>query len=94
MPSRIAILRRKVDLGEYELTAHAKDEMEQDGFTIQDVKSAIRSGRIITVRRDRFGRRVFGVVGTAEDARRLHVVSRLTEVEKRVRIITVFAQST
>lgn len=44
MASRIANLRRRVNHGEYELTAHAKDEMEQDGFAIQDVKSAIRFG--------------------------------------------------
>jgi hypothetical protein len=48
---RMADFRRKVALGEYELTHHAKDEMEQDGFTIQDVKAAVYSGRIVAMQR-------------------------------------------
>ena len=47
MASRIGILRRKVALGQYELTDHAKQGMEQDGFTIGDVKAGAtqRHGR-------------------------------------------------
>jgi len=43
MASRIGILRRKVALGQYELTDHAKQGMEQDGFTIGDVKAGATS---------------------------------------------------
>jgi len=35
--SRLAIFRQKIAFGAYELSGHAKDEMEQDGFTIRDV---------------------------------------------------------
>lgn len=51
MASRIAALRRKVALGDYELSGHAKTEMEQDGFTIRDVKAALYTGRIVATQR-------------------------------------------
>ena len=91
MGSRIATLRQKVAFGAYELSGHAKDEMEQDGFTIQDVKSAIYSGRIVAVQRHARGARKFVVAGRAEDRRRMRLVCRLTD-GGRLRIITVFAE--
>ena len=63
MASRIADLRRKVALGHYELTGHAKDEMEQDGFTIRDIKAAVYSGKIVATQRYGSGRRKFVVRG-------------------------------
>ncbi len=90
MGSRIGHLRRKVALGDYELTGHAREEMEQDGFTIRDVKSAIYSGRIVVTQRHARGRRKSVVTGHAEDGRALRLVCRLTP-SGRLRIITVFA---
>lgn len=91
MPSRIGLFRRKVILGLYELTSHAKEEMEQDGFTIRDVKSAVYSGRIAGTQRHGRGRRKHVVSGRAEDRRRLRLIVRLTD-SGRLRIITVFAE--
>ena len=91
MPSRIGLFRRKVALGLYELTAHAKEEMEQDGFTIRDVKSAVYSGRIIGTQRHGRGRRKHLVSGRGEDGRRMRLVVRLTE-SGHLRIITLFAE--
>jgi len=90
MASRIGDFRRKVALGEYELTGHAKQEMEQDGFTIFDVKSAVFSGRIVSVQRHGRVRRKHVIQGTACDGRALQAVCRVTE-SGRLRIITVFA---
>lgn len=90
MGSVMGQLRRKVAFGDYELTGHAKDEMEQDGFTIQDVKSAIYNGRITARQRHGSARRKFVVSGRARDGRGLHVVCRFTD-SGRVRVITVFA---
>lgn len=87
--SRIGELRSKVATGQFELTGHAKDEMEEDGFTIQDVKSAIYSGRIIARQRHGPGRIKFGVLGKAADGRDMCVVCRLTD-SGRLRVITVF----
>ena len=87
--SRIGDLRRKIALGDYELTGHAKDEMEQDGFTVLDVKAAIYTGRIVSVQRHGRGRHKMVVAGKAEDNRSLRVVCRLTS-SGRLRIITLF----
>lgn len=91
MGSRIATLRQKVAFGHFELTGHAKDEMEQDGFTVADVKSAIYSGRIVAVQRHGRGTRKLVVAGRTEARRRLRLVCRLTETG-RLRVITVFAE--
>ncbi len=90
MASRIGNLRRKVALGHYELTGHAKDEMEQEGFTIVDVKAAVYSGIITSTQRHGPGPRKLVVTGTAGDGRELRLVCRLTPTG-RLRIITVFA---
>ncbi|MFH0983375.1 MAG: DUF4258 domain-containing protein [Planctomycetota bacterium] len=89
MASRMLDFRRKVALGQYELTGHAKQEMEQDGFTIRDIKAAIHSGRIVTTQRHGRGRRKYVVRGNSADQRGLVLVCRLTEM-RRLRIVTVF----
>lgn len=89
MASRMVDFRRKVALGHYELTGHAKDEMEQDGFTIRDIKAAIYSGRIVATQRRGQGRRKYRVRGRSEDQRDLTLVCRVTE-SGRLRVITVF----
>ena len=89
MASRMVDFRRKVALGHYELTGHAKDEMEQDGFTIRDIKTAVYSGRIVATQRQGRGRRKYRVRGRSEDQRDLTLVCRLTE-SGRLRVITVF----
>lgn len=89
MASRIADFRRKVALGNYELTGHAKDEMEQDGFTIQDIKAALYSGSIVTTQRHGRGPRKYVVRGRSVDRRSLTLVCRLTGLG-RLRVITVF----
>jgi uncharacterized DUF497 family protein len=88
--SRIGQFRRKVALGQYELTGHAKEEMEQEGFSIQDVKSAVYAGRIVMTQRHGREPRKFVLRGKAVDGRGLSLVCRLT-ASRRLRIITVFS---
>ena len=64
--------------------------MEQEGFTILDVKSAIHTGRILVTQRHGGRPRKFVVRGKATDGRRLHLVCRLTSL-RRLRVITVFS---
>ena len=90
MGSRVTVFRRKVALGEYELTGHAKDEMEQDGFTIVDVKSAIYNGRAVATQRRPASTKRYVLQGRALDGRRMRLVCRLTS-SGLLRIITVFA---
>ncbi len=91
MGSSIAAIRRKIAFGHYELTSHAKEEMEADGFSVLDVKSAVYSGRIVATQRHARGRRKFVVTGRAGDGRSLSLVCRMTQ-SGRVRVITVFAR--
>ncbi|MFH1108524.1 MAG: hypothetical protein V1790_04900 [Planctomycetota bacterium] len=51
MGSKIGEFRRKVAFGAYELTGHAKDEMEEDGRRLRLVCRLLESGRlrVITV---------------------------------------------
>jgi len=88
--SRIQLFRRKIALGEYELTGHAKEEMEQDWLTIADVKAAIYNGRIVRTQRHGTSRRKDIVEGRSMDERRMRLVCRLTE-SRLLRIITIFA---
>lgn len=90
MASRINVFRRKVALGRYELTGHAKDEMEQDGFTIQDLKAGVYSGRIVAMQRHGRGLKKYVVRGKALDNRGIGLVCRLTQ-RGNLRFITVFA---
>ncbi len=89
MASRLTQFKRKVALGHYELTAHAKVEMEQDGFAISDVKLAVYNGRILKRQRHRGSPVKYVVQGKAADGRTLRLVCRVTG-SKRLRIITVF----
>jgi len=91
MGSVIGQLRRKIAFGDYELTGHAKDEMEQDGLTIQDVKTALYNGKIAARQRHGVGRRKLVVSGRARDGRGVRIVCRFTE-SGRVRVITVFVE--
>ncbi len=71
------------------MTAHAKDEMEQDGFAISDVKLAVYNGRILKRQRHRGSPVKYVVQGKAADGRKLRLVCRVTGT-KKLRIITVF----
>jgi len=90
MASRINLFRRKVAAGQYELTGHANSEMEQDGFTVLDVKSCIYSDGVVSTQRHGSSPRKDVVEGKSSDERRLRVICRLTGLG-RLRIITVFA---
>ena len=45
-------IRAKVRARGYVLTAHAEEEMDEDGLSIFDVESAILTGRIVGRQRD------------------------------------------
>lgn len=90
MGSPIANLRRKIALGQYELSAHAKEELEQDGFSIEDLKAGIYSGRITASQRHGRGPRKHAVQGKATDGRGIVTICRMTVVGT-LRVVTVFA---
>jgi hypothetical protein len=88
--SRIAIFRRKVALGDYELTTHAEEEMQQDDFTMQDVKAGVFSDRIVATQRHCRQPRKDLVHGRSLRKRGIGRVSRLTRTGT-LRTITVFS---
>lgn len=89
--AKIDDLRRKIALGLYELTSHAKLEMQADDFSIQDVKQGIYSGRIVERQRDPVTSTKYSVSGKATDRRKIRIVCRITALGY-LRIITVFEE--
>ena len=54
MPSRIlAKIRARVRLGQYMMTLHAEEEMDEDGFSIFDVENVLLTGSIVGRQTDR-----------------------------------------
>lgn len=89
--AKIADLRRKIALGLYELTSHAKIEMQADDFSLKDVKQGIYSGRIVERQRDPATSTKYSVSGKATDGRKIRIICRLTALGY-LRIITVFEE--
>ncbi|MGH7450289.1 MAG: DUF4258 domain-containing protein [bacterium] len=89
--AKIGDLRRKVALGLYELTSHAKLEMQADDFSIKDIKQGIYSGRIVERQRDPLTSTKYCVSGESTEGRRIRIVCRLTDLGY-LRIITVFEE--
>ena len=89
--AKISDLSRKVALGLYELSSHAKIEMQADGFSVDDVKQGIYSGRIIERQRDPLTSTKYCVSGKSSAGRKIGIVCRITELGY-LRIITVFEE--
>jgi hypothetical protein len=83
-------IREKIRLQQYDMSAHAMEEMAEDFLTILDVEAAVSSGQIIRVEKDDSRGTKYIVVGTALD---LHtpvgVVGRFSS-NGRYLIITVY----
>ncbi len=89
--AKIDDLRRKIALGLYELTSHAKLEMQADNFSIKDIRQGIYSGRVVERQRDPSTSTKYCVSGRAADRRKIGIVCRLTALGY-LRIITVFEE--
>lgn len=50
--SRIERIRDKIRLRQYDMSAHAMQEMAEDGLDVEDVERAILRGTIIRMERD------------------------------------------
>jgi len=82
--------REAVRLGNYHVSEHALDEMDEDRLGILDVESAILSGAIVKRQRDRrTGERKSVIEGRARDGRELAAVVKWT-VSGRMALITVY----
>lgn len=91
MPSNdIYRIREKIRLRQYDMTAHATEEMAEDLLTILDVEEAVLNGHIIRVEKDDPRGTKYVVAGTALDQQMpVGVVGRFLS-NGRYLIITVY----
>lgn len=87
--SVIERIRHKIRSREYYLSAHAEEEMAEDGFERKDVENAIFQGFIEEkLTHDVRGTR-YRIEGPAKDGRLMHVLCRFREIGDLI-IITVY----
>lgn len=83
-------IREKIRLRQYDMSAHAMEEMAEDLLTILDVEEAVLGGQIIRIERDDPRGTKYIVVGTALDRQTpVGVVGRFAS-NGRYLIITVY----
>ena len=76
--------------GEYVLSAHVENELEDDGFTDQDLEAAILNGEIVRRERDNLGRPKYIIEGTALDGRGLTAVVQPFQTRHLVVMVTAY----
>jgi len=83
-------IREKIRLRQYDMSAHAMEEMAEDILTILDVEEAVLSGQIVRIERDDPRGTKYIVVGTALDQQTpVGVVGRFASTGSYL-IITVY----
>jgi Domain of unknown function (DUF4258) len=64
--------------GDYLLTDHVRDEMDEDDFSLYDLELGILSGTIVERQRDRVTREAkYRIHGTAIDDREMEIIVKL-----------------
>ena len=88
--SRIERIREKIRLRQYDMSAHAMEEMAEDGLDIEDAERAILQGSIVRIERDDPRGTKYVVQGLAiDDVTLVGVVGRFTSSEQYL-IITIY----
>ena len=88
--SRIERIREKIRLREYDMSAHAMEEMAEDNLDIEDIESAILGGRLSKIDKEGMRGTIYTVKGLGLDQVTLvGVVGRFTTTERYL-IITVY----
>lgn len=88
--SRIERIRQKIRLRQYDMSAHAMEEMAEDGLDILDVEAAILNGRITRIDKDDPRGSRYVVEGLALDRTTLAGVAGRFTGDGRYLIITVY----
>ena len=89
-PNDIYRIREKIRRRQYDMTAHAIEEMAEDLLTILDVEEAVLNGRVIRAEKDDPRGTKYVVAGTAIDQQTpVGVVGRFLG-NGRYLIITVY----
>jgi len=88
--SRLERIRERVQFQQYDMTAHAMEEMAEDELSIGDVVSAVINGNIVRTEKDDPRGEKYIIHGLAVDgATEVGVVGRFV-THDRYLIITVF----
>lgn len=83
-------IREKIRLRQYDMSAHAMEEMAEDLLTILDIEEVILSGQVIRIEKDDLRGTKYVVVGTALDQQTpVGVVGRFASTGRYL-IITVY----
>jgi hypothetical protein len=83
-------IRDKIRLRQYDMSAHAMEEMAEDLLTILDVEEAVLCGQVMRVEKDDPRGTKYVVVGTALDQQTfVGVVGRFASIGRYL-IITVY----
>jgi hypothetical protein len=89
-PSVLDRIKQKIRLRQYDMSAHAMEEMAEDMLTILDVEEAVLSGQIARVEKDDPRGTKYVVVGTALDRQTpVGVVGRFASTGRYL-IVTVY----
>jgi Domain of unknown function (DUF4258) len=81
-------LQALIRQGDYVLSIHVEQELENDGFTEQDLEEAILKGEIVRRERDALGRSKYVIEGVALDGRGLTTVVQPFQTRQLVVIVT------
>ena len=88
--SPIERIREKIRLRQYDMTAHAMEEMAEDDLDITDLEHAILSGRVARIEKDNPWGNKYVVEGVATDSLTpVGVVGRFAGGDRYL-IITVY----
>jgi hypothetical protein len=84
-------IRRKVRIGQYDMSGHAMEEMAEDGLDILDVENVILKGALVRTEKDDPRGTKYVIMGPALDGLTpVEVVGRITAIGEFL-IITVYA---
>lgn len=91
MPGRILErIREKIRLSQYDMTAHAMEEMAEDNLDILDVEQALLNGQIVRTEKDDPRGTKYDIEGTGADQQTpVGVAGRFTSTGRYL-IITVY----
>jgi Domain of unknown function (DUF4258) len=85
--SDINRIREKIRFRQYDMSAHAMEEMAEDFLTILDVEEAVLNGRVIRVEKDDARGTKYIIVGTALDRQTpVSIVGRFSSNERYLTI--------
>ncbi len=90
----LALIRERVRLGQYDMTAHAMEEMAEDFLDICDIESAVMTGAITRAETDDPRGTKYVIEGVAVDnATPVGVVGRFP-IETKYLVVTVYEITT